>query len=201
VNVHIDGAYSFSLAAILAAKLKVGQELAPETIASIQDQDLSEQAYQQAIRYLGFRTRSEAELRQYLRKHKVPEDVLERTMHRLRANQLADDFQFARDWVENRNTFRPRGQRALAWELQRKGVPTGASQAALAGLDEPALAYQAGSRKARLLGSLPWIEFRNRLYGFLARRGFAHATIAPVVSRLWHETRVGQPTSDNEVTP
>ena len=201
VNVHLDGQYAFSVAGILAAGLKVGQELEQERVTSLQAQDLDEQAYQQALRFLSVRTRSEAELRQYLLKHKVAEDVVERTMQRLRTNALADDQQFARAWVENRNTFRPRGQRALTWELRRKGVAPEAVQSALADLDEPALAYQAGSKKARHLDSLPWIEYRQRLSGFLARRGFPHSVIEAVISRLWRETHGGHSTSDDEGIP
>lgn len=199
VNIHLDGDYAFSLAGIVAARLKVGQELAPDGAAALQAEDALEDAHQHALRFLSVRTRSESEIRQYLRKRKVADDVLEQTLIRLRSSRLADDGQFAQAWVENRNTFRPRGQRALAWELQRKGVSAPIAQAALASVDEPALAYQAASKRARQLANLPWEEFRSKLSGFLARRGFPYSAIAPVVSRIWNETHSNQITSDDEV--
>lgn len=201
VNIHLDGAYAFSLAGALAARLTLGQDLGSEDVVSLQSKDALEHAYQQALQFLSYRRRSEAEIQRHLRKHKVPEDVLELALLRLRNNRLVDDGQFAADWIENRNTFRPRSRRALDWELRQKGIPTEAVQSAVAELDEPALAYQAGLKKARQLGSLPWADFRSRLYGFLSRRGFPGETIAPVVSRLWNETHAGQPTPNNEDIP
>ena len=41
----------------------------------------------------------------------------------LEAQGYLDDHAFARFWVENREQFRPRGRRALAYELRQKGVP------------------------------------------------------------------------------
>lgn len=201
MNIRLDGEHAFSLASLLSARLKLGQDLAPQDIASLIAEDARERAYQQALQFLSYRPRSEAEIRRHLRKHKVAEELLEQTLLRLRNNRLADDKQFAGAWVENRNAFRPRGRRALAWELHQKGVSSEAVQTALTELDEPALAYQAGLKKARQLSLSPWADFRTRLYSFLARRGFPSSIIAPVVSRLWNETHAGQPISDNEDIP
>lgn len=198
VNIHLDGDYAFSLARIVAAWLKVGQELSEEKIASLQTEDSRERAYQQALLFLSYRARSEAEIRQNLRKHEIPEDVIEQTLERLRENRLADDDKFARAWVENRNTFRPRSRRALSVELRQKGLSDEAAQSALAGLDEEALAYEAGLKKARRLQVLEWNEFRRKLSEFLARRGFPYSVIAPIVARIWNETHAEQNTIDNE---
>jgi len=198
VNIHLDGEYAFSLARIVAIWLKVGQELSDEKIASLQTEDARERAYQQAMLFLSYRARSESEIRQNLRKHEIPEDVIEQTLDRLRENQLANDDKFARAWVENRNTFRPRSRRALSVELRQKGISDEAAQSALAGLDEEALAYEAGLKKAHRLQVLEWSEFRKKLSEFLARRGFPYSVIAPTVSRIWNETHTEQNTIDNE---
>jgi regulatory protein len=188
VNIHLDGEYAFGLARIIAAWLKVGQELGEDKIASLQADDARERAYQQALLFLSYRTRSESEIRQNLRKHDLPEDVIEYTLGRLREGRLADDDQFARAWVENRNTFRPRSRRALAMELRQKGLSDEAAQSALAAVDDETLAYQAGLKKVHRFQDLEWNEFRRKLSEFLARRGFPYSVIVSVVSRLWNET-------------
>jgi regulatory protein len=198
VSIHLDGEYAFSLERIVGAWLKVGQELSEEKIASLKTGDARERAYQQAMLFLSYRARSEAEIRQNLRKHDIPEDVVEQTLERLRENRLADDHQFARAWVENRSTFRPRGRHALTMELRRKGLSDEAAQSALAGLDEEALAYEAGLKQARRLHALEWNDFRRKLSEFLARRGFPYSVIAPIVSRIWNETHTEQHTIDDE---
>ena len=192
VNIHLDGNYAFGLTRITAAWLKIGQELSEDKIASLQAEDNRERAYQQAMLFLSYRARSESEIRQNLSKHEIPQDVIEQTLERLRENQLADDNQFARAWVENRNTFRPRSRRALQMELRQKGLSDEAAQSALEGLDEEALAYEAGLKKARRLQSEEWSEFRKKLSEHLARRGFPYSVIASVVSRIWKETHTEQ---------
>ncbi|MFH1184813.1 MAG: RecX family transcriptional regulator [Chloroflexota bacterium] len=198
VNIELDGEFAFGLAGILAAGLKVGQHLEPERIAALQARDADESAYQQALRLLSLRERSESELRTYLRKRKTPEDVTERTLVRLREHRHADDAHFARSWVENRSTFRPRGRRALAWELRRKGVAADVAETVLSDIDESTLAHQAGLKKAGQLSSADWQDFRTKVSAYLARRGFATPIITSTVSRLWAETHAGQPSLQEE---
>jgi len=192
VNIHLDGNYAFGLSRITAAWLKVGQELSDEKIVSLQAQDDRERAYQQAMLFLGYRPRSEAEIRQNLDKHEFSPDVIEQVLDRLRQNRLADDGQFAHTWVENRNTFRPRSRRALQIELRQKGLSDEVTRSALEGLDEEALAYAAGLKKARRLQSEDWNGYRKKLTDHLARRGFPYPVIASVISRLWNETHTEQ---------
>jgi regulatory protein len=142
--------------------------------------------------FLSYRARSEAEIRQNLQKHDYPEAVIEETLVRLRQDRLADDGQFAQAWVENRSTFRPRGRRALTMELRRKGLDDETVQTAVAGLDEPALAYAAARKRIGRLQGLELNDFRKKLSEFLARRGFSYEIIAPTVRRLWDETHAGR---------
>lgn len=192
VNIYLDGEFAFGLARIVAAWLKTGQRLEDEKIDRLQADDARERAYQQAMLFLSYRARSEAEIRKNLQKHEIPEVVIEETLERLRQERLADDDQFARAWVENRNTFRPRSRRALAMELRQKGLSDEATQSALAGVDEEALAYEAAHKRVSRLKGLEWTEFRKKLSEFLARRGFPYTIIAPTVSRVWNETNDGQ---------
>jgi regulatory protein len=200
VNIHLDGEYAFGVARIVAAWLQVGQTLDEKKIAELQAQDARERAMQQAMLYLSYRARSEQEIRQNLSKHEIPEVVIDETLERLRRNGFANDEQFAEAWVENRSTFRPRGSRALALELRQKGINDTIIESALEGIDEEALAYEAGQKKAHKLRVQEWSDFRKKVSDFLARRGFSYSVIAPIVSRLWSEihTEGDEQIYDNE---
>ena len=147
VNLHLDGEFAFGLARIVAAWLRVGQELSDEKIEQLQSEDARERAYQQAMLFLSYRARSESEIRQNLRKHEIPDSVIEQTLDRLRQDGLANDNQFARAWVENRSTFRPRSRRLMALELRQKGLNEEAVSSAVADADDAALAYEAAQKK------------------------------------------------------
>jgi regulatory protein len=188
VNIHLDGEFAFGLDRFVAAWLKTGDELSEEKIAKLQADDARELAYQQAMLFLSYRVRSEKEIRQNLRKHEIPEEVIEQTLERLVEAGLANDNQFARVWVENRNTFHPRSRRVLAMELRQKGLDDETVQSAVAGVDEDALAYESAIKRANRFKSLEWNEFRKKLSEYLARRGFSYSIIAPIVSKVWNET-------------
>jgi regulatory protein len=201
VNVYLDGEFAFGLAVVVAAWLRVGQELGEEKIASLKTQDEGEVTYQKALHFLSFRPRSLAEVRQNLSKRGISESLIEETLNRLQSNRQIDDEAFARAWVENRNTFRPRGKPALRMELRRKGLSDEIVQSVLSTqVDEAALAITTARKYARRLVGLEWPEFRQKLSGFLARRGFSYTTLAPVVSEVWKETQTADAgsISDNE---
>jgi regulatory protein len=189
VNIHLEGEFAFGLARIVAAWLRVGQELSDEKIEQLQAEDARERAYQQAMLFLSYRARSESEIRQNLRKHEIPEPVIEQTLERLRQDGLANDHQFARAWVENRSAFRPRSRRLMAMELRQKGLNEEAVSSAVAEVDDEALAYEAAQKKVARYKGLEWNEFRKKLSDFLARRGFSYSVVAPVVTRIWNEAR------------
>lgn len=190
VNIYLDGEYAFGVARITAAWLKNGDELSDEKISKLLAEDAREWAYQQALLYLSYRARSEKEIRQNLRKHEMPEEVIEETIERLRKAGLANDNEFAQAWVENRSTFRPRSRRALAMELRQKGLDDETVHSAVSGVDEEALAYEAAQKRLGRLKGLEWNEFRKKLSEFLARRGFPYSVIAPIVTRLWSEVHM-----------
>jgi len=200
VNIHLDGEFAFGLARIVAAWLRVGQELSEEKIEQLQAEDAREHAFQQAMLFLSYRVRSESEIRQNLRKHEIPEAVIEQTLERLRQNGLANDSQFASAWVENRNVFRPRSRRMMAMELRQKGLDDEAIQSAVENVDDEASAYEAARKKAARWKNLEWNDFRRKLSEFLARRGFSYSVISPVVTRIWNEMHAEEHQFEEEDT-
>jgi regulatory protein len=200
VNIHLDGDFAFGLARIVAAWLSVGQELSDEKIEQLQAEDARERAFQQAMLFLSYRARSESEIRKNLRKHEIPEAVIEQTIERLRQDGLANDTEFASAWVENRNTFRPRSRRLLAMELRQKGLDDEAIRSAVENVDEEASAYEAAQKRAARFKGLEWNDFRRKLSDFLARRGFSYSVVAPLVARIWNEAHMDEQHFEEEDT-
>ncbi|HUF37913.1 MAG TPA: RecX family transcriptional regulator [Anaerolineales bacterium] len=187
VNVHLEGEFAFGLARITAAWLTVGQELSQDRIDRLLAEDSAEVAYQRALNFLSYRPRSEKEIVDNLRKHETPEQVIEEIVGRLKENGMVDDVKFARLWLENRSEFRPRGSYALRSELRQKGIPDSIIEAALTEIDEVDLALRAGRTKAAKLKSGDKQVFKQKLYGFLSRRGFNYEIISEVVNVIWQE--------------
>ena len=187
INVYLDGEYAFALPALLAAALKVGQVLDDDQIATLKAENEEEQAHDQALRFLSYRPRSVAEVRQNLEKREIPPDVTELVIQRLLEAGYLDDQAFAGLWVADRERFKPRSPVALRQELRLKGVPEDIIAQALSSLDSENSAYRAGATYARRLSTLDQRTFRQKLGNHLLRRGFQHDDVWPVVDRLWQE--------------
>ena len=188
VNVYLDGEYAFGLSRIVAAWLRVGQVLNEQKISELQQQDTIEVALQKAIQFISYRPRTKFEIQKKLSELGYTEPAITTVMERLESAGLVKDTQFARLWVENRNSLRPRSRRLLALELQQKGVAEDAIQDALTDCDQDEeLAYRAAQARSRRLQGLDWESFRRKLGGFLGRRGFSYTTMTPVIRQVWSE--------------
>ncbi len=190
VNVFLDGEFAFGLSRIVAAWLEVGQELNDEKIAQLREDDTLEIAYQQALKYIGYRIRSEAEVQNKLTEYGFSEEVTTEVNQRLHRNGIVDDERFAQAWIENRIEFRPRSHRALSFELRQKGIAKDIIDKTLTNTTtDEELAYLAAARQCHKLIDLEWPEFRRKLSGYLTRRGFSYNIVATVVDRVWAEQR------------
>ena len=143
-------------------------------------------AKQDALRFLSYRARTQAEVQRRLGKN-YPTSVVNTVLGQLSAQGYLDDAAFARDWRRHREERRPRGQGVLRQELLRLGVDPGVIQEALAGFDANGNAYRADLAVARRLTGSDYTQFRKRVWTHLQRRSFDHSVISDVVNQLWRE--------------
>ncbi|GAH97587.1 unnamed protein product [marine sediment metagenome] len=189
VNVFLDGKFAFSLEAEVAVKegLQVGQELSEGDIEALTRSDLFHRCLGAAIHYLGYRPRSEAELRERLHRRGFDGDKVEATLAKLREQGLVNDLAFAQFWKDNRQSFSPRSQWLTRSELRRKGVADDIIDQVVDAVDDDNSAYRAALSKARGLPLSDYQSFRRRLGEYLRRRGFGYGVISHVVERVWQE--------------
>ncbi|MYK39759.1 MAG: RecX family transcriptional regulator, partial [Gemmatimonadetes bacterium] len=87
-------------------------------------EDQLQKAKDAAYRYLSYRARSVAEVRDKLKEKEFAAEIVAEVIADLQRQQLLDDREFARRWVEARLP-RAYGARKLAQDLRHKGVATG----------------------------------------------------------------------------
>jgi regulatory protein len=189
INLFLDGSFAFSLPAetALTEKLQVGQELSDRQIESLTRSDGFHRCLDAAARYLGYRPRSEVELRERLHRRGFDSDTVEAVLKRLKEQALVDDAAFARFWSDNRQSFRPRSRWLSRVELRQKGVPEDIIDQVVVAIDDRDSAYRAAMNKVRSVPRIDYQDFRRRLGEYLRRRGFGYGVINHTVRRIWDE--------------
>jgi len=187
VNIFINEEYAFSLELMLAAGLKKGQTLTDAEMATLQAEDENKRAYAAALNFLGQRARSQTEVEQRLQQRDFSPEAITQTLERLQREGYLDDATFGQQWVANRQRFRPRSERALRYELRRKGMESPLIDEVIeeAAIDEDAAAWAALEPKLARWQGLERAQLMQKAGGFLARRGFGHAVARRAVDRAW----------------
>ncbi|MCI2426698.1 RecX family transcriptional regulator [Candidatus Acetothermia bacterium] len=145
---------------------------------------------------LRHRPRSKAEARERLYQRGYSEEEISAVLKRAVEERLIDDQLFARLWVEEKIAHDPLSRRALAIQLQEKGIPTEISDAILSELYPLTLEEQLVSRliNKRLLRyqRLSIEQAERRLINFLLQRGFSPAMIEERVKQSVSEFYTGK---------
>ena len=146
-------------------------------------------AMTRALTFLGYRARSEKEVRDHLRRYGYGEETVGEVVVRLKELGYLDDEDFARLVV--REKARRYGPRRVSAELRKSCVDAEVAQGAVeeefAERLELEQARSAASRRYNRGGSNA--EAR-RVYGFLVRRGYS-AGVCAEVAREYHEASGG----------
>ncbi len=181
VNIHLDGKFGFGidLENFVKLGLKVEQELPEREVEEIIKKAEFQKTYDKLVRFTTLRPRSEKEVNDWLRKYKVHKSIHKELFIRLKRLDLLDDRKFAQWWIEQRITFRPRGKRALSFELRQKGIDRDLINQILSEvkIDEQKIACQLLKKKKYKWEKLGKLKARKKMSEFLARKGFSWAVI------------------------
>lgn len=152
--------------------------------------DLYAKLLESSIRFVSFRPRSEKEFRDFLVKKVHGKTIennkcIEKVLVRLCELEYLDDAKFIRWWVEQRSTFRPKGRRSLEQELLKKGIDKHLIEQNLdTKTNEFDFARKAIEKKLKLWEKLPRLAFKQKVYGFLSRRGFTGDTTRRIIDEV-----------------
>ena len=183
-NVYLDGQFALAISNELLVRegLKVGQELSFEKKEELVAKDRLGKAQEQIYRFLSYRPRSEKEIYDYLGKKKLKDEEKEKIIKKLKEEKLIDDLEFARWFLEQRQTFRPKGSYALKQELRQKGIGEKIIDQVLPNKEEElSLAKKALVKAEKKYASFLGREKKEKLMAYLRRRGFSWEAVKKAV--------------------
>jgi len=185
VNIYLDGKFAFGLDLenLMKFGLKVKQELSRKDIKEIVKKTLFQKTLDKLLRFTSLRPRSEKEIKDWLRRKKVHQSLQKELLKRLKRLDLLDDRKFAKWWIEQRLTFRPRGLKVLKSELFQKGIHREIVDEAISSIriNEVRIAKGLLEKKKYRWEKLPKIEAMKKKSEFLLRKGFSWDIIKKIV--------------------
>jgi regulatory protein len=133
---------------------------------------VTQDAYELALKALGYKERTESELRSWLAERGVEEGEIEEVIVLLAEAGAIDDASFARRYAEDKRLLAGWGPDRIESALAGRGVARAQIEAALGGEDEAAQLERATALLAdRGMGCGSERE-RERALGLLVRRGY-----------------------------
>jgi len=187
VNIFLDEKFGFGLDLEnhVLLGLKVGQELSDEEILEITKKAQYQNTYNNLLRFATLRPRSEKEIYDWFKKHKVSENLYIKLFDKLKHLNLANDYEFAKWWIEQRIQFKSKSKKDLEYELRIKGIAKEIINEVLSesGIDELGAAQKLIKKNIYKWERLDKFKKKQKIYEFLARKGFGWPVINSILKR------------------
>lgn len=188
VNVYLDGKFAFGIDFdnLVKFKIKEGDFIDDLQVEAIIIASQIQKIWDKLLRFSALRPRSEKEIRDWFRRKKVPEVLRAKYLKKLKKLGFAGDIKFARFWVEQRLSFRPKPRIVLRQELRQKGVSEEIIKEVLSSFEVNELkqAKELIKKASRRWKGLSEVEFKNKATAFLLRRGYSLEVVKEALSSL-----------------
>jgi regulatory protein len=197
-SIYIEDKFAFgvNVPTIEHFRLRKGDEVDSILYEKISAFDQTISARRAAQKFLNTRRRTERDVRRKLQQNEIPDEFIDMIIDELKEAKLIDDAAYAQAFIHDRLLTKSVSKGKLALELQSKGIDRMTANEALQGIssddEEIDRALDAAKKK------LPGLERKEsdhrrrsqKLYAFLAGRGFTGTTIKKTLERL------GQPAEE-----
>ncbi len=192
INIHLDLVYAFSchVDLVFEFKLDKGKNLTPEDTKSILEADDEKMAYQYGLRIALMRTVSVYDCRKKLKGYEFSPRSIDLAIDRLLENDFLSDLRYAAYFYEMKQS--QWGRYRIQQELKRHGISNDlvreVTEKMADGDKEFEEALKYASRKLESVGTLDQKGYA-KVYGFIARKGFASDVVRRVMNQLKKECR------------
>jgi regulatory protein len=189
-SIYLNHKFAFGLdeETLIKHGLRVGGGLTDEKIESILQTEQKRKAKEIALNFLSYRSRSEKEISDKLKKKGFSPENIEGVISDLKRVNLLNDYDFACGWIKDRLKNRPKGMLLLKQELFKKGIEKKIIEKALKEFypkkDEVQIALDLIKRREKRYKGLDRKLARKRMSDFLLRRGFSYEVVKEVLDGI-----------------
>jgi regulatory protein len=196
-NIYIDGEFALGISAetLLRFGLRTGDEIGEQKLKALQAAEELQGAQRVALQLLARRPRTEKEIRDRLREKEFGEEEIDQAVASLRKSGFLDDEAFARAFIRDQLSVRPKGPLAIKRRLLLLGVKKETIDRALNEAfqerSQNDVALDVAVKFLRKISHDDPRSKRQKLAGFLSRRGFSWDVITEVMNKVLGATDHG----------
>jgi regulatory protein len=188
-NVFIDGELAFGCNVNVVARFRLRQGMAIDGSLRrrIEDGEVRQEAFDEAMKLIRRRMHSEREVRLKLAGREYGSRVIEAVVANLKRLGYVNDEKFAAQRAAGSARVKKLGRARAVQELRKAGIaPALAERSArevYKEVDSRQSALELARTRARSMSRLDRVTARRRLAGFLQRRGFDYETVQYAVQQ------------------
>lgn len=190
-SIFVDGEFSFGLSGtdVLFYKLREGDDIDEKTLDYLKNEVEFIKARDSAIRYIGYRMRSEWEVVNKLRLSGYDGGTISKVIELIKSHGYIDDIKYCLAFINEKMKLNGFGKIRIAHELQKRGVSKENIEKAYlsfaesleensgTSLKDIELEKASEALRKKYGDSIREPEQRKKAYDFLARRGFPSSVI------------------------
>ncbi len=178
LNLFVDGDFVLGLHDEIFYKshFHEGDEITESALQQLENEENVLQARDKALRLLGYRARSIAEIRIKLKQKQFNDETVEKVVESLCRSGLLNDTEFADSFARTKIIQRPAGRIFIKQELKAKGISENIIEETLNQIyeefSEKDLAEKLIQKRKSLTKNIEDPKERKRIIDLLRRRGF-----------------------------
>lgn len=186
VSIFIDGKFAFGMdkSDCSFMGLKIGTKLTQERYDYIVDSTVYVKAYQKADKFIGFKMRTEKEVRDKLKEENYNEDIIERVIASMLKYKYINDAAYAKMYAADCKKIKKWGPQRIKSELYKRGINENTVNKALSELDiEDTDKIIEELLEKRIKDTPIDIKEKQKHFNYLLRRGFNSEDIKRVIKK------------------
>lgn len=178
--VYFDNGKSIKLneEVILKYKLLYKKDIDEFLLEEILHDNNNYDVYDKCVKYIGIRLRSINEIREYMKKKNVLQELIDETINKLISNKLLDDEKFTRAFIKDKLNFTTMGPYRIELELKKHNIDEKIINRYIREIDEDFLKEKINKQIMKLIKSSHGkANLKNKIYNNLLNLGYTNEFI------------------------
>jgi len=191
-NLYVDGEFFEGVDENTVVKLNLykGKVVEKGDLERIRKVEIEEKLHDKVLRLISRFPKTEKELKDYILKKGYSKEISQKEINRLKEYDLIDDDNYVENYVKSNRKY---SIRMLKNKLYKKGVPGKIIEKHLSGEDiqkkELKILKKLAKKKFKRVDTLGEKEQKEKVFAYLARKGFNFDDINKIVKKILRDKR------------